>query len=157
MWIAVIAATLMSLIGYQSLLAETNVQNSYDSAEADLAAADMATYRFAVVDFAIANAGVTGTALTTNLRFPLGHIGSTSPKWSNYIAADGTILIYAIAAAPAGLNSAINRLTGDSTMVVETSGSATSSAQPLTTAATNALARRSRIIPDAPVWFAHRG
>jgi hypothetical protein len=156
MWIAVIAATLMSLIGYQSLLAETNVQNSYDSAEADLAAADMATYRFAVVDFANANTGAS-TALMTDLRFPLGHTGSTLSKWSNYIAADGTILIYAIAAAPAGLNSAINRLTGDSTMVVETSGSATSTAQPLTTAATNALARRSTIIPNAPVWFAHRG
>lgn len=155
MWTAIIAATLMSLIGYQSLLAETNVQTTAESSKAEVAAANMATYRFAVVAYANSHPRYTGTALPTDLSLPTGYAAPTTPIWSHYIARDGTIVIYAIAPVSAGLNSAINRLVGDSTMVIETDNTGAPAMQ-LTTAAKNAMTLRSLKIPNAPVWFAHR-
>lgn len=155
MWIAVIAVTLMSLIGYRSLQTETNVQNTFDSGQADVAAADMATYQFAVVAYANSNPASYGAVSPTSLTHPIGYTTNYA-KWSSYIASDGTILIYAVAQPPVGLSSAINRLVGDSTMVVETNAAGATS-QPLTTVASLAMSNRTTIIPNAPVWFAHRG
>lgn len=156
MWIAVIAATLISLIGFQSLRAETNVQNSRENAQADLAAADMATYRFAVVAYADANRSSFGPAPTASLTFPTGYVPLNPPMWSNNISGDGTILIYAVAQPPAGLNSAINRLVGDSTMVLETNIAANQASAKLPASTQAALASRTAPFINAPVWFAHR-
>ena len=156
MWIAIIAATLMSLIGYQSLLAETNVQSTAENTKAEIAAADMATYRSAVVAYAAANPLATSPIPSASLTFPTGYAAPTTPAWSNYIATDGTIVIYCIAPVPAGLNSAINRLVGDSTMVIETDNAGEAAIRS-TTAALDAMTKRSQKVPNAPVWFAHRG
>lgn len=157
MWLAIVATTILSLMGYQSLLAEAKVHDSQDSARADMAAADMATYRSAVINYANTHPAFSSSAVpSTSLSFPTGHVSASSPMWSNYIGGDGTILIYAVVTPPAGLSSAINRLVGDSTMVIETSGATALTTTPLTTVAANALATRSPVIPDVPVWFAHR-
>jgi hypothetical protein len=159
MWTAIIAATLVSLIGYQSLLAETNVQNSRENAPAEMAAADMATYRFSVVAYADANPLAIGPIPSTLLTFPTGYVAPNPPMWSNYISGDGTIIIYAtaLAHAPAGLNSAINRLVGDSTMVMEANIAAGPTSTSLPQSTKDALAGRTAPDLDAPVWFAHRG
>ena len=156
MWIAIIAATLMSLIGYRSLLAESNMQTTFDNGQAETAAADMATYQFAVVEYANANPIAVGAVSATNLTRPIGYT-TTYSRWSSSIAVDGTIIIYAVVQPPVGLSSAINRLVGDSTMVVETDSAGEPTSGTWTGVATIALANRTPKIPNAPVWFAHRG
>ena len=183
MWIAVIIATFMSLIGYHSLIAQAAVPATHDAAIAQSMAADMATYRFAVVAYANANVTFTGTVPTTALHFPTGYIAPATPMWSNEIFSDGTIIIFATATPPVGLTSAINKLAGTSPMLVQPNlvtatatvqtpdradanvqglsasqsvdtGSTTVS---LTSAAQTALSALPTMINNVPVWFAHRG
>lgn len=167
MWMAVIAATLLSLIGFNSLLVEAAVPSSRENAMAEWQATDMAAYRFAVVSFANvpANAGFVGTVPRTSLSFPLGYIPPPTAMWTNDIQADGTILIYAAIDPPvSGLTAAINRQVSSSPMLVQpyVTASASSSAPNGTVDALTPLARsvmsgKSTAIQHVPVWLAHRG
>ena len=185
MWIAIIVATIMSMIGYQSLLVQAAVPPTHDAATAQSLAADMATYRFAVVAYANDNPAVTGTVADAALHFPTGYIAPNPAMWSNLISSDGTIVIFAARTPPVGLTSAINRLAGASPMLVQpgantvvsrlpptASANAVQNAQgqfvgqnnafalsatPVTPAAQAIIASLPVTINNVPVWFAHRG
>ena len=168
MWIAVIAATLISLIGYQSLLVEASVANLQDSAEAEQHADDMAIYRSAVV----AAANSPATTITNNFVPNVDQflpIGYAAPKggsmWTNTILADGTIFIHAIATRtpPPGLVSAINRRASSSPMLVQpevvasNSGNSGSTAGDPTSIAHSIMSSEPAAIRNVPVWLAHQG
>lgn len=185
MWIAIIFATIMSMVGYQSLIVQAAVPPTHDAATAQALAADMATYRFAVVAYANDNPTVTGTVADTALHFPTGYIAPNPAMWSNMIYIDGTIAIFAARTAPVGLTSAINRLAGASPMLVQPNATtfvsrlpptasltAVQNAQgqfvgqnnafaltttPVTLAAQAIIASLPTTINNVPVWFAHRG
>lgn len=167
MWMAVIAATLISLIGYKSLLVEAAASDSQDNATAQRIADDMAIYRFAVIDRvnAIGLPGPAGPIPFGDLTFPLGYVPPPgAPMWSNQIEPDGTILIFAARTPPVGVASAINQRASSSPLLVQPEVTVgTSSAAPNGTVNTHTALVRSVVagqpaaLQHVPVWLAHRG
>ena len=164
MWMAVIAAIFISLIGYKALLVEAAVPSSPDAAMAAWQANDMASYRFAVESYANRISGAVGTVTPTAQDFPLGYIAPPVAMWTNQILTDGTILIYASTSPQvAGVTSAVNSVASSSPMLVQPQAiaSAPASSSGLTTSLMSqvhdALTGTPAATLTVPVWLSHRG
>jgi hypothetical protein len=95
MWAIVILVVMSALSGYYVLVDETYQAPVADMKALDLAG-DMGVYRAAVMAYLRANPGFSsGTVPDTALAatFPSWYV--RSPLWTNYVAADGTIAVYA--------------------------------------------------------------
>lgn len=120
MWIAVFITMIASLIGYQSMLVSDSIRIDGDS-EALAMAASMAAYRAAVITYANAHPGSTSMVISDGELGPFALTGyqqasSPHPRWTNYSASDGTIVIYPLMPLPFNITAALGRLSQHSVL-----------------------------------------
>ncbi len=164
MWMAIIAATIFSLIGLKSLQVEAAVPNTPDIAMAAWLATDMNAYRFAVESFATRNSGVTGRVIPDAQDYPLGYVAPPVAMWTNEVCTNGMILIFAAIDPPvSGVTGAINLQAGSSPLLVQRealiAAMASSSApvRDMISLGIGATAGKSAKFLHVPFWLGHRG
>lgn len=152
MWMMWIAAAIIVMTGYYSV--NSQVQNPTPAPMQSMAlAGNMGIYRAAVVAYATSNPAFTGTVADGNLPFPTWYTPLTPSLWRNYIAADGTITIYASALPTIKITSDIVSLSKNSILAGE-ARSATGTLYSPAAGDTGILLPAGVVIPNgSPVWM----
>ncbi|HYD63740.1 MAG TPA: type IV pilus biogenesis protein PilM [Noviherbaspirillum sp.] len=163
MWIIWIATAMISLTGFYSVANQVRSPVSVTTNSAALAAS-MAIYRTAVVTYLQANPGFLGPRVSdANVDLTLRSRYPRNPIWTNYIAPDQTIYIYASTLPPVDIAADIAGLSKNSILAGRantTTNRLESAVFPNTTQSLllpNIPPLAAPPIPNgSPVWLAYR-
>jgi hypothetical protein len=155
MWMIWILMIMTSIAGYYSLSDQISSPPPESMKSADLAGS-MAIYRAAVLRYATANPSFTGTVADSNLSFPTWYRPLSPPLWTNYIAADGTIVIYASSLPPMTITSEIVSLSRNSVLAGQANAATHTLDSPVFGNNQIPLPAGLSIPNGSPVWLAKR-